>query len=138
MGLLQHQQGKGFVIGRYVLILLLILGLLSVCDKVRADDNFLDKHEVTIGWSFYTVHWSDDSQQDNDDESQFLCIMRFPYFFDMVSRMGASHQGDPRVLKSTVWPAMGVAMLTPDAFAAVFSRVMGSYQGWRARLKVPQ
>ncbi len=127
MGLLQHQQGKGFVIGRYVLILLLILGLLSVCDKVRADDNFIDKHEVTIGWSFYTVHWSDDSQQDNDDESQFLCIMRFPYFFDMVSRMGASHQfmamifssGIPQDFKWASTPRGTIKRLTLSCIARI-------------------
>ena len=56
------------VIERYILILVTILALLSVCDTVRADDNFLNKHEVSIGWSFYTVHWSDDSQQDNGEE----------------------------------------------------------------------
>jgi hypothetical protein len=41
---------------------------MSACDKVLADDSFLDRYEVSIGWSFYTVHRCDDSQQDNGEE----------------------------------------------------------------------
>lgn len=48
--------------------MVLALSVLLAYAKVRADDSFLDRHEVSIGWSFYTLHWRDDSRQANGDE----------------------------------------------------------------------
>lgn len=51
---------------RNVLLLALVLAILLVCVKVRADDTFLDRHEVSIGWSFYTIHFSGEFSGDGD------------------------------------------------------------------------
>ena len=64
---MQQQQGKRIhIIQRNVLIL--YLALFFVCAKAKADDSFLDRHEVSISWSFYTAHWSADLKQDNAEK----------------------------------------------------------------------